>query len=130
MEGNSQSVLDGMKAAIDSHSEMNLFQAIKTCRSIRIYEDKPVPRETLEQPIELATYAPSNCNVQGLRFIIVDDQELKEQLTDMGASIPIHKASQGISILYDNRSTNTEYQDWLQSGTAATQNLLLAAHAP
>ena len=118
-----------MKAAMDAHSEMNLFQAIKTRRSIRIYEDKPVPRETLEQLIELATYAPSNCNVQGWRFIIVDDQALKEQLTDMGASILIHKAPQGILILYDHRSTNTEYQDWLQSGAAATQNLLLAAHA-
>jgi hypothetical protein len=129
MECNLQSVLDGMKVTIDSHSEMNFYHAIKTCRAIRISEDKPIPRETLEQLTELATYAPSNCNVQELRFIIVDDQELKEQLTDMGASIPIHKAPQGILILYDHRSTNSEYQDWLQSGAAATQNLLLAAHA-
>jgi len=117
------------KTAVDALSEMSLFQAIKARRSIRFYEDKPVPREMLEQLIELATYAPSNCNIQGWRFIIIDDQEIKKQLTDMGASVLINKAPQGILVLYDHRSTNSEYQDWLQSGAAATQNLILASHA-
>lgn len=117
-----------MKAG-DIHVDMDLFQAIKTRRSIRIFEDRAVPRETLEFMIELATHAPSNCNLQGWRFIIIDDQKLKKQLTEMGGSIIIDKAPQGILILYDHRSTNTEYHDWLQSGAAATQNLLLSAHA-
>jgi len=107
---------------------MDFFSLIKTRRSIRIFQEKGVDRETVRKIIEMAAYAPSACNVQGWRFIIVNDQKKKEEIVNMGGSINIKKAPLGILVLYDNRTKNTEYADHIQSAAAAIQNLLLATH--
>ena len=49
---------------------MELFEVIKTRRSIRRFKDIPVPKELLEEVIELALWAPSNYNLQGWYFVI------------------------------------------------------------
>ena len=38
---------------------MDMIQGIKERRSIRRFKDMPVPRETLEEIVEAASYAPS-----------------------------------------------------------------------
>jgi len=38
---------------------MELTQAIKERRSIRRFADKPVPRELIEEVVEVARFAPS-----------------------------------------------------------------------
>ncbi len=43
---------------------MNLDEAMKTRRSIRGFQDKPVPRELIEEVIALANRAPSSMNTQ------------------------------------------------------------------
>ncbi|MFA6428775.1 MAG: nitroreductase family protein [Candidatus Buchananbacteria bacterium] len=106
---------------------MELLTAIKTRRSIRNFQDLEVKKEIVEKIILAATYAPSACNVQGWKFIVVDDQNLKNKLVDHGGSIIIKNAPLGILILYNNQTKNTEYFDYIQSAAAAIQNLLLAA---
>ena len=107
---------------------MDFFSLIKTRRSIRVFQEKGVDQETVRKITEMAAYAPSACNVQGWRFVVVDDQKKKEEIVNMGGSINIKKAPLGILVLYDNRTKNTEYADHIQSAAAAIQNLLLAAH--
>lgn len=107
---------------------MDVFEAIRTRRSIRKFKDTPVPREVAERLIELGSWAPSNCDTQGWRFIIVDDKELRERIVDYGASVVIKAAPLGILVCYDCRTDNLEYQDWLQSAAAAMQNMQLGAH--
>jgi nitroreductase len=48
-------------------------------RSVRKYKPEPVEREKLELCLEAARLAPSACNAQPYRFIIVDEPELKEK---------------------------------------------------
>ena len=50
-----------------------VLNAIKTRRSIRKYTQNPIPRNMLLNCIEAARYAPSACNSQPWKFIIVDD---------------------------------------------------------
>lgn len=107
---------------------MDLINLIKTRRSVRIFQDKKIDRETVKKIIEAATYAPSACNVQGWRFIVIDDEKKKQEIVDNGGSINIKKAPLGILTLYDNRTKNTEYLDNIQSGAAAIQNMLLTVH--
>jgi len=107
---------------------MDFFSLIKTRRSIRSFQEKKVDRETVKKIIEMAIYAPSACNIQGWRFIIVDDERKKQQIVDMGGSVNIKNAPLGIIALYDNRTKNTEYADHIQSAAAGIQNLLLAVH--
>ena len=59
---------------------MTLLELIRHRRSIRRYLDKPVERDKIMLCLEAARLAPSACNSQPWRFIIVDDKELKDRL--------------------------------------------------
>jgi len=108
---------------------MDIFEIIKKRRSVRIFQDRLVEKELLEKIIEAGTYAPSNCNIQGWRFIVIDDQKLKDKITENGGALLIKKAPAGILVIYDSRTRNLEYQDYIQSAAAAMQNIFLATIA-
>lgn len=57
-----------------------MFEAIKKRRSIRKFKDEPLSEKQIEQLIEAARLAPSGCNVQPWRFIIVTNKQLKRRL--------------------------------------------------
>ncbi|HPJ22025.1 MAG TPA: nitroreductase family protein [Clostridia bacterium] len=52
-------------------------------QSTRKFEDRPVERELLEKCIEAARLAPSACNAQPWKYIIVDDPELVKELASL-----------------------------------------------
>lgn len=59
---------------------MPFLDLVKHRRSVRGFIDKPVEREKVMKCLEAARLAPSACNSQPWKFIIVDDKELKERL--------------------------------------------------
>jgi nitroreductase len=59
---------------------MALLESIKHRRSIREFLDKPVEREKILMCLEAARLAPSACNSQPWKFIIVDDKPLRDRL--------------------------------------------------
>jgi hypothetical protein len=106
---------------------MELKEAINKRRSIRIFSDKPINKKQIEEIIFSATSAPSACNNQGWRFIIIDSPLIKEKIVAEGGAIFIKDSPVGILVLYDNRTENLEYQDYVQSAAAAIENMLLTA---
>lgn len=108
---------------------MDIFETIKKRRSVRIFDGRPVPRETVEKIIEAGVNAPSNCNTQGWRFVAIDRQEIKDEIYENGGTILIKSAPLGILVTYDNRTKNFEYKDYIQSAAAAMENMFLAATA-
>ncbi|HCC47476.1 MAG TPA: NAD(P)H nitroreductase [Elusimicrobia bacterium] len=48
-------------------------------RSVRKYQSAPVEREKLDLCLEAARLAPSACNAQPCRFVVLDDPALKEK---------------------------------------------------
>ena len=48
---------------------------LRSRRSIRRYKSDPVPRQTLLRLLDIARYAPSGHNNQGLSYLVVDDSE-------------------------------------------------------
>ncbi|MDD5927210.1 MAG: nitroreductase family protein [Firmicutes bacterium] len=54
---------------------MDLVRGIKERRSIRKFQDKPVPHDLLTEVVEIARFAPSWKNTQIARYIIVEDRE-------------------------------------------------------
>jgi nitroreductase len=60
---------------------MELFEAIKTRRSIRKYSDKTVEEDKLRQVLESVRMAPSWANYQCWRLIVVKDKATKEQIS-------------------------------------------------
>jgi nitroreductase len=61
---------------------MELFEAIKTRRSIRRYLDKPVEGEKLEAVLEAVRQAPSWANMQCWRMVVVKDRATKQKISD------------------------------------------------
>ncbi len=59
---------------------MALLDIIKHRKSIRDFLDRPVEREKIMMCLEAARLAPSACNSQPWRFIVVDDGQLKNKL--------------------------------------------------
>jgi len=59
---------------------MEFYEVIKKRRSIRRYEDKPIPVDSIVRIMEAARLAPSATNRQPWKFIIIDDEEIKQKL--------------------------------------------------
>jgi nitroreductase len=59
---------------------MTFETLLKQRQSVRRYQSKPVEREKIEKLIEAVHLAPSACNSQPWKLIIVDEPELKEQV--------------------------------------------------
>lgn len=61
---------------------MEVFEAVLKRRSIRAYEQKPVPKEKLMKILEAARLAPSAGNIQPWQFVIVTDAEKRSKLAE------------------------------------------------
>ncbi|HTY90649.1 MAG TPA: nitroreductase family protein [Methanocella sp.] len=59
---------------------MDVFEAIKSRKSIRSYADKDVEEEKLQKVLEAGRLAPSAKNRQEWRFIVVRDRETRKKL--------------------------------------------------
>ena len=59
---------------------MNAIDCIKTRRSIRKFEDRPVRVDLIEDLVETASYAPTWKNTQTTRYIAVTDPALKAKI--------------------------------------------------
>lgn len=59
---------------------MEVVEAIKTRRSIRAFEDRPVEKEVIEELVSVAAYAPSWKNSQTTRYIAVADKAVKDKV--------------------------------------------------
>jgi len=66
-----------------------IIENIKARRAVRKYSSKPIPREVLETIIAAGNAAPSGCNAQGWRFVVVEDQAFRQKLA--GSALPVYK---------------------------------------
>ena len=60
-------------------------QFLRQRRSIRVYQDKTVHRETLAKLIDVARYAPSGHNSQSAQWLVIDDKEELRKLSGIVA---------------------------------------------
>jgi nitroreductase len=51
-------------------------------RSVRAYEDRPVPLELVKEIIKESTMAPSSSNGQPWKFVIVNNREVMKRISD------------------------------------------------
>ena len=60
-------------------------------QSSRKFKTEAVPAEAIDACIEAARLAPSACNSQPWKFIVVDDEALKRQVGEAAASMGMNK---------------------------------------
>lgn len=59
---------------------MDIYEAIKSRRSVRSYKTEPVPEDKLMKVLEAVRLAPSGKNGQPWRFVVVRDETLRKGL--------------------------------------------------
>ena len=107
---------------------MEVIEALLDRRSIRKYKDQKISNENINKILKVAMYAPTAMNLQAWQFIVVDDKTL---LTETVNSIPYAEMlkQSAVAILVCGDSEIEKNESWLlQNCSAATQNILLAAH--
>lgn len=108
---------------------MDAIQAILTRRSVRQFTNTPVPSEMIEKMIEAAMFAPSARNERPWQFLVVTDSKTLKTIPEFHPHAAMAaQASVGILLCADLSLVTTEGY-WPQDCGAATENLLLAAHA-
>jgi nitroreductase len=60
----------------------SFYDVMRRRRSVRMFSDKPVSRETIESLIKTAGSAPSGANKQPWRFVCVSDPAIKKQIRE------------------------------------------------
>jgi len=106
---------------------MDVFEAIRTRRSIRKFRPKPIPDEKLEMILEAGRLAPSAGNRQPWRFVVVKDPEKKKALAKAADNqMFIADASVIIAALGDPEASPRWFR---QDPMIAVEHMVLAATA-
>jgi FMN reductase [NAD(P)H] len=67
---------------------MGLYETLMARRSVRHFEDRPVPEPILEELLDVANNAPSGGNIQPLSIIVVRDPARRAKLAEIVAGQP------------------------------------------
>jgi nitroreductase len=108
---------------------MDAIEAIFNRRSIRKFKNQLIDKEPIELIIKAAMHAPSARNTQSWQFLVIFDKKMLNAITKVHPySSMMTEASHAILVCGDkNLEPNEAYCN--QNCSAATQNILLAAHA-
>ena len=109
-----------------------VINAILTRTSVRAYTAQDVTDEQVELILRAAMSAPSAGNKQPWRFVVVRDKSILTQISANLHTMTMAKdAPLAIVVCADTRDTfqGDGFDYWVEDTSAATENLLLAAHA-
>jgi nitroreductase len=107
---------------------METLKAILTRRSIRKYSAKNIPDEHYEVMLKAAMHAPSARNRQPWHFIIITDREVLKELAGITPSWRMLTEAASAIVVCGDRNLEDAESFIIQDCSAATQNILLAAH--
>ncbi len=118
-------------AATATNNGQAAIENIMTRTSIRQYKDQPVEQEKIDIMLKAAMAAPTAVNLQPWHFIVIDDKKTIDLLSGkQPTNAPLLIAVCGDTdktTMPDGKGKLPDF--WIQDVSAATENLLLAAHA-
>jgi nitroreductase len=108
---------------------MEDMEAILSRRSIRRYTPDPVPEEVIQELLAAAMSAPSASNEQPWQFVVIDDRHLLDEIPKFHPYAGMLKQAPLAIAVCGDLKLEMMSGYWIQDCSAATENLLLAAHA-
>ena len=87
---------------------MDFLEVIEKRHSVRKYADRPVEKELLDAIVKVAQTAPSSRNSKSSAFMIIEDRDTLDalsQMRDYGAS-PLKSAQAAILVMGDESKTD------------------------
>jgi len=103
---------------------MDAIEVLKTRRSVRAYRTEPVPKIILEEILDCGRLAATANNIQPWEFVVVTEPPMLHRIAEI-ADYGKFIAQAGACVVV--LSKDTKY--YLEDGSAATENILLAARA-
>ena len=119
---------------------MELEECIQSRRSVRNYQDKPVPEEDIQKLLKAGAMAPSARNLQPVRYILITNKEkirelsgkVKEALMPLGEKYGKRAKSEEDLIFYGAPLLILlvgDKEKWTKNDCAlAAENMMLQAH--
>ncbi len=123
-----KSAMSSGDEAASGADQMGAIEAIMTRSSVRAYSAEAVSAEAVETMLKAGMAAPTGGNRQPWRFVVIDDKAILDQIPAIiGGAKMADKAPMAIAVCGVPAEGMLEY--WIQDTSAATENILLAAHA-
>ena len=108
---------------------MELYEGLITRRSVRKYTGEKIDGGKIISLIKAGMYAPSARNKRPWHFIVIDDREVLKKIVKLHPyAAMLEEASHAIAVCGDEKLENGPGYYKLDC-SAATQNILLAAHS-
>lgn len=108
------------------------IETIMTRTSIRSFTDRQVSADTIEMLLRAGMAAPTAVNKQPWHFVVVNDRVKLDELGGNGRQSQMWKESPLAIVVcgdMDKALEGPAQAFWVQDCSAATENILLAAHA-
>ena len=107
-----------------------VMETILTRRSVRAFNNKPIPRETLDKILQAAVYAPSGMNRQTWQFTAIANQEKIQELAKIVEKVLDREGYNFYKPAVLILTSNTRESQWAKEDNAcALENMFLAAHS-
>ena len=107
---------------------MDTWDAIRSRRNVRAYEDRPLPPENLDQILEAGRRTPSASNWQPWDFVVVAERQRLEELAKAWPQGGRHVAQSAATIALVGPTDAGDRADWVGYDLGqATMSIMLAA---
>jgi len=116
----------------------NTIKDIISRRSIKKYQDKPVPMELVEEIVKAGTYAPTGMNRQSPIILAITNKEMRDRISRINLDIVINnnlKTSSGhadpfygapvVLVVLAKKEVGTRIYD----GSLVMENMMIAANS-
>ena len=101
---------------------METLDSISKRASVREYQSKPIVKTLLEKLVDAGRRAPTARAIEPWEFVVVTDKEILRKLGEIATSGSFVKDAVSCIVIF---CKDTKY--YLEDGSAATENILLAA---
>jgi nitroreductase len=114
--------------------KVSILETIMHRRSIRDFEDREIPQESVDMLVEAVRWAPSAGNLQSRKFYFIFDQGIRKKLAEAALNqkfieqAPLAVVAcldRHIAVRYGDRGVNLY---GIQDVAASVMNLMLVAH--
>ncbi|MFI3261474.1 MAG: nitroreductase family protein [Rikenellaceae bacterium] len=118
---------DGSNVAQVDTSEV-IYDAIMTRSSVRSYTSQPVEQDKIEKLLRAGMAAPTAGNRQPWEFIVVKNRAILDEFPAIIPGAHMAAKAQVAIVVVGSPAKALMPEYWVQDCSAATENILLAAH--
>lgn len=108
---------------------MDSLQTIFSRRSVRDFKHEDISESDLINLLRAGMQAPSAKNEQPWHFVVISDRTLLDAIPAFHPHSEMLKDAPLAILVCSDRKLESKRASWLQDCSAATENILLAAHA-